>query len=44
MKSYLQKNNIEILANTENVQVVRNKKTDIWQMIFIMQESLPTKT
>jgi chondroitin AC lyase len=34
MKSYLQKNNIEILANTENVQVVRNKKTDIWQMIF----------
>ena len=34
MKSYLQKNNIEILANTENVQAARNKKTDVWQMIF----------
>lgn len=34
MKSYRRKNNLEILANTENVQVVRNKKDDIWQMVF----------
>lgn len=34
MKNYRRKNNIEILANTENVQVVRNKKDGIWQMIF----------
>lgn len=34
MKNYRQKNNIEILANTENVQVVRNKKAGIWQMVF----------
>lgn len=34
MKSYQRKNNIEILANTENVQAVRNKKAGIWQMVF----------
>lgn len=34
MKNYRRKNNIKILANTENVQVVRNKKDGIWQMIF----------
>ena len=34
MKNYRRKNNIEILANTENVQVVRNKKAGIWQMVF----------
>lgn len=34
MKNYRRKNNVEILANTENVQVVRNKKAGIWQMVF----------
>ncbi len=34
MKSYRRKNDLEILANTEDVQVVRNKKDDIWQMVF----------
>lgn len=34
MKNYRRKNNIEILANTENVQVVKNKKAGIWQMVF----------
>lgn len=34
MKNYQRKNNIEILANTENVQVVKNKKAGIWQMVF----------
>lgn len=34
MKNYRRKNNIEILDNTENAQVVRNKKSGIWQMVF----------
>lgn len=34
MKAYQKADNIEILTNTENVQVVRNKKLGIWQMVF----------
>lgn len=34
MKTYLKADNIEISANTENLQVVRNKKLKMWQMVF----------
>lgn len=34
MKNYQKSKNIEILANTEEQQIVRNKKLGIWQMIF----------
>lgn len=34
LKAYKKANHIEILSNTENLQVVRNKKLGIWQMIF----------
>lgn len=34
MKKYQKSKNIEILANTEEQQIVRNKKLGIWQMIF----------
>lgn len=37
MKTYHEKQDIEILANTNTMQVVRNKKSDIWQMIFYQQ-------
>lgn len=34
MKAYAKNNSVEILANTEEYQIVRNKKLGIWQMIF----------
>lgn len=34
MKEYQRKNNIEILSNTENLQAVRNKQSNILQIIF----------
>lgn len=34
LKDYKKKKNIEILANTEEQQIVRNKKSGIWQMVF----------
>lgn len=34
MKKYSRNSGIEILANTANHQVVRNKKAGIWQMVF----------
>lgn len=34
MKEYLEKSEIEILANTDSMQVVRHKGGDIWEMVF----------
>ena len=34
MNAYNKKNGIEILANTDAMQIVRNKKLNIWQMVF----------
>lgn len=34
IESYKSKNEIEIAANTADMQVVRNKKTGIWGMVF----------
>lgn len=34
MRKYQKNKNIEILANTEEQQIVRNKELGIWQMIF----------
>lgn len=34
MKKYEKSKNIEILSNTEDLQIVKNKKLGIWQMIF----------
>lgn len=34
MNTYQKKNPIEILANTDSMQIVRNKKLNIWQMVF----------
>lgn len=34
MRKYQKSKNIEILSNTEEQQIVRNKKLGIWQMIF----------
>lgn len=37
MKTYHEKQDIEILANTSTMQIVRNKQSNIWQMIFYRQ-------
>ena len=34
MKEYLEKNSIEILANSDSMQVVRHKGEDVWEMVF----------
>ena len=34
MEKYCKNNAIEILSNTADIQVVRHKKLDVWQMVF----------
>lgn len=34
MVEYLAKENVEILANTDSMQVVRHKEKDVWGMVF----------
>ena len=34
MEKYCKHNAIEILSNTADIQVVRHKKLDVWQMVF----------
>ena len=34
MEKYCKNNVIEILSNTADIQVVRHKKLDVWQMVF----------
>lgn len=34
MNAYNKKNPVEILVNTDSMQIVRHKKLNIWQMVF----------
>lgn len=34
MEAYCKKNPVEIVVNTDAMQIVRHKKLDIWQMVF----------
>ena len=34
MKSYMGKGNVEIVANNDSIQAVRNKSLEIWELIF----------
>ena len=34
MNAYKKKNPVEILVNTDSMQIVRHKKLNIWQMVF----------
>ena len=43
MNAYNKKNGIEILANTDAMQIVRNKKLNIWQMVFYREGTFTHK-
>ena len=43
LEAYNKKNPVEILLNTDSMQIVRHKKLNIWQMVFYRQGTFTHK-